>query len=190
MSAAVLPQKYETVRLDKIEPHPDNPRRGNVEIIRESIDANGFYGALVVQRSTGRILAGNHRYQAALAAGLDKLPALVVDVDDDTARRILLIDNRSNDLASYDEAALAAVLVSIDDLAGSGYSQDDLALLQAKLNEKPSPDDAVDEVEGRDDSDKLDAGYHVLIKCESEQQQADLLDRFIGEGLTCKALVV
>ena len=35
--------------------HPDNPRRGNVDEIRSSIRINGFYGALVVQRSTGHI---------------------------------------------------------------------------------------------------------------------------------------
>jgi ParB-like chromosome segregation protein Spo0J len=166
--------------------HPQNPRQGDVGAIHESIAENGFYGALVVQRSSGRILAGNHRAQAAKAAGLQQLPALVLDVDDETATRILLVDNRTNDLASYDEAALAGLLLSIDELAGTGYTLDDLEALQHKLGAPLS----LDEQSADDDSDKLEAGFHVLVTCRDEQQQADLLDRFVGEGLHCRALVV
>lgn len=184
--ANTLAQNYETVRLSELAQHPDNPRQGDVGVIHESIVENGFYGALIVQRSTMRILAGNHRFQAARAAGLTEVPAIVVDVDDETAQRILLVDNRSNDVASYDEAALAGLLLSMDDLAGTGYTLDDLAALQTKLDDPLNLDDD----KGGDDSDKLDAGYHVLVTCRDEQHQASLLDRFMGEGLTCKALVV
>ncbi len=44
--------------------HPKNPRKGNVDLIIESIEENGFYGALIVQKSTGYILTGNHRFVA------------------------------------------------------------------------------------------------------------------------------
>jgi ParB-like chromosome segregation protein Spo0J len=131
--AVTLPQSFEQVRLSEVELHPENPRQGDVGAIHESIVTNGFYGALVVQRSSRRILAGNHRARAAREAGITELPALVVDVDDETARRILLVDNRSNDLASYDEAALSALLLSMDELAGTGYTMDDLEDLQRRL---------------------------------------------------------
>jgi ParB/RepB/Spo0J family partition protein len=143
--ATTIPQRYETVRLSDLRRHPDNPREGDVGAIHESIVTNGFFGALVVQRSTGRILAGNHRWEAARAAGLTELPAIVVDVDDDAAARILLVDNRTNDLASYDDAALAAMLTSMDDLAGTGYTLDDVESLRRKavdpLTLAPADDD-------------------------------------------------
>ena len=129
----ILHSALAQVALDKLKPHPSNPRQGDVGAIHESITANGFYGALVVQKSTGYILAGNHRWKAAKEAGLKKLPVFFVDVDDDRAIRILLADNRTNDLAAYDEPALAALLKGIlaetDSLVGTGYDTDALDAL-------------------------------------------------------------
>ena len=56
MSGQLSQQDYETVPVGRIQPHPDNARRGNLPLIRESIRTNGFVGACVVQRSTGNIL--------------------------------------------------------------------------------------------------------------------------------------
>lgn len=113
-------------------PHPENPRVGDVAAIAESIEANGFYGALVVQRSTGHVLVGNHRLAAAVELGLDRVPVVWADVDDDRARRILLADNKSADLAYYDDESLASVLASFDDdLLGTLYSDADLDVLAA-----------------------------------------------------------
>ena len=115
--------------------HPDNPRRGNVDEIRSSIRINGFYGALVVQRSTGHILAGNHRFMAAQAEGLDSVPVIYVDASDDDAKAILVGDNRLSDLAENDPELLVALLQAIQSreqgLTGTGYSDDDLAALLA-----------------------------------------------------------
>ena len=133
--ASLLPQDYELVAVDALSLHPDNPRQGDVGAIHESIAANGFYGALVVQRSTGHVLVGNHRLQAAAHAGVAELPVVWVDVDDDRARRILLADNRSGDLASYDEGRLADLLSELaageDGLAGTAWDGEDLDRLLA-----------------------------------------------------------
>ncbi|MBT6825756.1 MAG: ParB N-terminal domain-containing protein, partial [Rhodospirillales bacterium] len=129
--------KIEMVAAGKLACHPDNPRRGDVESIRESISANGFYGALVVQRSTGHILAGNHRFMAAQAEGLEKFPVIYVDVDDDEAKYILVVDNRSSDKAENDQEILAAILQGLESseqgLIGTGYSDADLAGLLAAV---------------------------------------------------------
>ena len=123
-------------------PHPSNPRQGDVGAIIQSIEANGWYGTLVAQISTGHVLAGNHRLQAAIHCGLDRVPVHWVDVDDDTAHRILLADNRTTDLATYDEHALADLLVEMGktgNLDGTGYDGDDLDDLLAEL-ERLEPD--------------------------------------------------
>ena len=122
-------QSYESATLTSLTPHPENPRRGDVGKIRDSIEASGFYGALLVQRSTGHVLAGNHRLLAARAEGLTSVPVIYLDVDDDAARRVLLADNRTADLATYDEGDLAALLTSLPDLTGTGYTSEDLAKL-------------------------------------------------------------
>ena len=115
--------------IDAVQPHPRNPRQGDVGAIHQSIEVNGFYGHIVAQRSSGHILAGNHRWIAARQAGAKRIPVTWVDVDDDHALRILLADNRTNDLASYDLTSLAEVLVdlqAVGALAGTGYDGDDL----------------------------------------------------------------
>lgn len=136
-------QTYATVPVDNLTPHPDNPRTGNVEVITESVDANGFYGAVLVQKSSSMIVAGAHRWQAAKAAGAAELPVILLDVDDATARRIVLADNRTSDLAGYDSKALTEWLATVADdaggLAGTGFSDDDFADMRAEL-EKASFD--------------------------------------------------
>jgi hypothetical protein len=115
--------------IDSVKAHPSNPRKGNVKKIVESIKANGFYGAIVVQKSTMMILAGNHRWQAAKECGMETIPAMVVDVDDLEAKKILLADNRTSDFAVYDSDELTRLLkdVMIDDsLTGTGFDANDL----------------------------------------------------------------
>lgn len=122
--------------VDELDIHPENPRKGNVDQIAESIDENGWYGTLVAQESTRRVLVGNHRLKAARQIGMETVPVMWVDVDDDHARRILLSDNRLSDLAGYDEEALAEMLEELEDadqLAGTGYDADYLDKLMTEL---------------------------------------------------------
>lgn len=135
-------QRYEVVPLDQVQPHPDNPRRGDTAGIAESLDANGWYGAVVAQASTGRILVGNHRWLTLKEAGASEVPVIWLEVDDDRARRILLADNRTGDRADYDRAGLLDLLESMagepDALAGTGYDLDALEDLRAVLDQVPT----------------------------------------------------
>jgi hypothetical protein len=119
--------------LAELKPHPDNPRQGDVGNIAQSIKQNGWYGTIVAQRSTGYVLAGNHRLLAAKELGIDTVPVYWVDVDDEQAHRILLADNRASDLATYDDSALADILASLTEtdigLGGTGFDDNDLEAL-------------------------------------------------------------
>lgn len=139
-------QEYELVAVDQLVEHPDNPRRGDVNAIVTAISKNGWHGALIVQRTTRRVLAGNHRLKAARALGMDAVPVLWVDVDDATAQRILVADNRASDLAAFDEEQLVALLQGTDDLAGMLFSEADLATLLSAGKEE-EPDDEGEEVQ-------------------------------------------
>jgi DNA modification methylase len=129
------------VAVDQIVPHPENVRQGDVGAISQSLEKHGQYRPIVVQESTRHILAGNHTYRAAVSLGWKKIAAVFVDVDDETARRIMLVDNRLNDLATYDEDALVALLSELakteDGLEGTGYSGDDLDDLIAAMDDTP-----------------------------------------------------
>lgn len=138
------PQRYRQAAVESLTPHPRNPNQGDVGAIHTSIEANGFYGAILVQKSSQHVIAGNHRLVAAVAAGAAKVPVIELDVDDETALRIMLADNRTAALATNDDQALADLLSDIaarDDLLGTGYDGDDLDTLLTDLSEpfKPEP---------------------------------------------------
>ncbi len=99
----------------------------------ESLEVNGQYRPIVVRRGTNEILAGNHTWKAAVELGWATVKVAFVDVDDEGARRIVLVDNRSNDLATYDDKALTALLSELQGFAGTGYDQTDLDTLLASL---------------------------------------------------------
>lgn len=132
----ILNQQIENVSVGSLRAHPRNPNRGDVEAIVESIRAHGFYGTLVVQRSTGYILAGNHRLEAARRVGAEFVPVIWVDVTEDEALRILLADNAIAGEAIVDDRALLAILSEIG-VAGTGFTPPDLARLMARLEPTP-----------------------------------------------------
>jgi hypothetical protein len=124
-----------------------NPRLGNVSIIEGSLRAHGQYRPVVVNRGTftGRaneVLAGNHTVKAfrnLQATEPDdprwrSIDAYVIDVDDDKAARIVLVDNRSAEVGGFDQEVLADLLDGLPGLDGTGYTDADLAELLTGLD--------------------------------------------------------
>lgn len=129
---------YELVGVETLREHPENPRRGDVDAIVAAIAANGWHGALLVQRATRYVLAGNHRLKAARILGMPEVPVLWCDVDAATARRLLVADNRASDLGGFDEAQLAAILAGSgpEDRGAMLYTEADVALLLTPDNDR------------------------------------------------------
>lgn len=127
--------KIESVAIDSLIEYPHNPRHGKVEAIAESLDAHGQFRPLVVQKSTRYVLAGNHTLAAAVELGWTQIQVVFLDVDDEQAKKIVLADNRTSDLAHYNEPSLAELLTSLDgDLVATGYDADDLDRLISNIN--------------------------------------------------------
>lgn len=169
--------------------YPGNARRADLEPIAESLRHNGQYRAIVVRGDPtdpgagGTILAGNHTFRAATEVlGWTNVRCEVIECDDIEARRIVLVDNRLSDQARYDQDSLVALLsqtVDEDSLAGTGWSDADLAkLLDDGL---PEPGDAP--------ISDLEALYGVTVECDDEIEQGRLLERLAGEGFRVRALV-
>lgn len=164
-------QTYETVGLDALRVHPRNPNQGDVGAILTSIEDNGWFGAVVAQRSTGYILAGNHRFQAAKLDGADEIPVIWLDVDDRKATKILLADNRLAELATRDQEALATLLTELahdDDLSGTGYDGDDLDTLLEELGSALSLSDVPDDI---DRPNKMEQAAELAEKWGVEEGQ-------------------
>lgn len=120
-----IEQEYEVVKVgedfDVLREHPDNPNRGDMATIEESLEVNGWFGAVIAQKSTGYVLAGNHRFRAAVERGAKEIPVVWKDVDDEAAMRIMLADNQTARRADPNEEKLTAILQSLPHLGGTGY---------------------------------------------------------------------
>jgi hypothetical protein len=137
----VTAQRYEPdADLAQLRDHPRNPRRGDDSSVAASLDRNGWYGAIIAQQSTRQILAGHTRRRVLTSTGEQRGPVIWVDCDDETATRILLADNRTAELASWDTEALAALLGEIPDLMGTGYDAEAFDALVRDLA-GPVPDE-------------------------------------------------
>lgn len=115
-----------------------NPHVGNVDRIAGSLRAHAQYKPVVVNHGThtGRpleVLAGNHTLKAARQLEWERLQGVTVDVDEDQAAQIVLVDNpRPADLG-YDDQLLADLLQELPVLDGTGYDPGDLETMLTKL---------------------------------------------------------
>lgn len=133
----VLARRIVMVDVDDLIPTPGNPRRSKIEAIRESIRANGYFVPIIAQTSTKRIIAGHGRREAAVAEGIRKVPVVWLDVSDETAHRMLLVENASNDAATYDDAELLSMLQALAEteggLIGTGFDDRAMVDVMARL---------------------------------------------------------
>jgi ParB family chromosome partitioning protein len=96
--------------LASVEPNAEQPRTqlGNIEELAASIREKGVLEPILV-RAIGpnryQIISGERRYRAATLAGLDEIPAIELDVDDQEQVEIALIVNiQRKDLTAFEEA--------------------------------------------------------------------------------------
>jgi len=99
------------VRLSDIEPNPRQPRQdfdaASLEELAQSIRENGVITPITLRRTgdTYQIIAGERRWRASRMAGPHEIPAIVLDVDEQTGYALALIENlQREDLNPMEEA--------------------------------------------------------------------------------------
>jgi DNA modification methylase len=104
------------VPIDSIDLDPANARKHpteNIEAIRASLRVYGQRKPIVVNRRTGTVEAGNGTLAAAKMLGWKYIAVVFVDDDSMTATGFAISDNRTAELAEWDQAALEATLRSL-----------------------------------------------------------------------------
>ena len=89
-----------TLPLHKIEPNPNQPRRDfddeELEALADSIRQHGIIQPLTVREMPNgyyQIIAGERRWRASRLAGLDEVPVVIMEADDQKAMELALIEN-------------------------------------------------------------------------------------------------
>lgn len=128
--------KLEDVAIEHLAPHPKNYQEhpeDQLAEIRASIEKSGLYRNIVVARDNV-ILAGHGVVLALESMGLSVVPVHRLDVASDSpaAMRVLVADNRINQLAEVDDRLLSMILKDLkeaDELQGTGFDAQMLANL-------------------------------------------------------------
>lgn len=135
------------VPIADLHPDPSNARKHddkNIEAIIGSLHRFGQRIPIVVQRQGMVVRAGNGRLEAAKRMGWTHLAAVVVDESSVEATAYAIADNRTAELAEWDDETLAALLQSLpeDVLPASGFDDDDLKELLNTLTPDVVEDEA------------------------------------------------
>lgn len=123
--------RLRTLRVAMIEPKTDQPRKSFDEEalagLAASISAHGLLQPILVRplpNDRYQIIAGERRWRASRMAGLDEIPAIVVEQDDATAAEISLIENiQRQDLNPLEEAMAYRALMDNFDLTQEQLSE-------------------------------------------------------------------
>jgi ParB family chromosome partitioning protein len=102
------------IEVDRIQPNPEQPRlvfdEDTLQELAASIREHGVLQPILVRPLDGgdfQLIAGERRWRASKTAGLETIPALVEEIDDDTAMEISIIENlQREDLSPLDEASM------------------------------------------------------------------------------------
>lgn len=163
----------------RLKPWASNPRQndGAVPRVMESIREFGFAAPIVAQSGTERVIVGHTRLKAALALGLTSVPVRYLDVTDAQADRLTVADNKLGEIAEWDNDKLIELLkdATLADAMSMGFELSELD----KLMKLDSPAEQND----------LEIRYQIVVSCDDENHQAELLERFENEGLNVKALM-
>jgi ParB family chromosome partitioning protein len=122
------------VPVDKIETNREQPRAtlGDLTDLTASIKARGVLEPLLVRPAAGgrtyQLIAGERRFHAAVAAGLEEVPCVEVPATDQEAIELALVENlQRKDLSPFEEAEGYRVLVE-----KYGYTHEQVATAVGK----------------------------------------------------------
>lgn len=188
--------------MSQIEPDPNQPRStmGKLAELIESIRAKGVLEPILVRtadteeaatRRVFRIISGERRYQAVKALGHEDIPAIVMDVEEDEALEIALVENlQRKDLTPFEEAEGYRALGEIH-----GYTQEQIAKAVSQARTSVTESLQLLKVSGRVRAAADALGVHskslllgVLKAGESETEQISLLERIAAQELTRRDL--
>ncbi|MBB5081356.1 hypothetical protein [Nonomuraea endophytica] len=205
----------EHMALASIPRAPRNPKDHDLEGIRAAIEQFGLLIAGELDDRTGRLVVGHGRLEVletmkAERAGAPSGVQLADDGEwmvpilrgwesrsDADAEAYLIANNHLSEKGGWHEQGLADMLASIAAidaqlLAATGYNTDDLADLEEALNaDRPTFDEDDEPLPEPGDADEEDRPtvWGVVVTCENEDQQVELLQRMVKQGYKVRALM-
>jgi ParB family chromosome partitioning protein len=184
-TTVVRPAAIRNIPVDKVTPNPNQPRlamdKAGLEDLTNSVREHGVLQPILVRPQPNghyQLIAGERRWRAAQGAGMQSIPALIEEIDDETALEIAVIENlQREDLSPIDEAMIYDKMIR-----EHGYSIRKLAqklgkdkgYLENRLRLADAPPEIRELVSLRKDT--LSHAYE-LLKVEDPKKRKHLADQ-------------
>ena len=186
-------QQQSKIPVNEIRPNPYQPRKVfNDEALKElssSIKQHGVFTPILVKKSIQGydLIAGERRLRASKLAGLENIPAIIVDFDDQEMMEIALLENiQREDLNVIEEAKAYEKLIQ-----RLGYTQEQLAHRVGKSREHITnllrllklPEDVQEYVVNK----QLSMGHvRALLGLKTESSMRKIAKQAIDQGLSVR----
>ncbi len=176
----------------RIRPNPYQPRRrideASLTTLVASILEHGVIQPILVTETIEgyQLVAGERRLRAAIAAGLDRIPAVVRQLADREQLELALVENLQREDLDPIESALAYRQL-IDEF---GFSQDDIAKRVSRARTTVANTlrllDLAPTVQAAIANDELTEGHARALGGLTPEMQERVLDTVIGQGLSVR----
>lgn len=180
--------------LEQIKPNPNQPRTNfkpdELQELANSIKEHGVIQPLIVRKVSNyyQIIAGERRYQASKLAGLEEVPVVIKDVDEEKMLELALIENlQRSDLNPIEEARGYKQLIQ-----KSGMTQEALSKAVSKSRSTITNSlrllDLPDEVQQLLFDGLITAGHaRAILAVPYEDKRIKLAQKVVDEGLSVRA---
>lgn len=180
--------------IEDIVPNPNQPRihfnETELRELSESIQEHGVLQPLLVRKHGNgyEIIAGERRYQASKLAGLEELPVIIKEVNDEEMLALALIENlQRSDLNPVEEAKGYRQLID-----ASGMTQEALSKAVSKSRSAITNSlrllDLPEVVQQMIFEGKLTAGHaRAILAVPYENARIRLAEKVVAEGLSVRA---
>ena len=181
------------VSLDDIIPNRFQPRlafdEDALNELAKSIRQHGIIQPLVLRKVGNKyeIIAGERRYKASFIAGLTKVPAVVIDLNDNESAEVAIVENiQRKNLSALEEAK------SYKKLLDRGYlTQDELAIkmgkTQGSISNKLRLLNLTEVVQNALLNNEISERHaRSLLRLEDPEEQEEVLHRIISERLNVR----
>ena len=181
--------KVQKIDIDKLKPHPKNPRihpDSAIEKLERSIKEFGWTNPILVTEEN-YVLAGHARLKAAKKAGLKEVPVIYLPLKGAKAEAYILADNRLQEETFFNDAELQSLIKDLSvediDLSITGFDEAELDYLLERTNFSPNllPTLATDEIDDMDISKKEN---ELESRFNNEYSYRTIVCPYCGEELT------
>ena len=188
-------EEITNVKISELRSNPYQPRQvfkqEALQELSDSIKEHGVFQPIIIKKSIKgyEIIAGERRVKASQMAGLDEIPAIIRDFTDEEMMEIALLENlQRENLNPIEESRAYKKLIETLNI-----TQEELAKRLGKsrsyitnmigLQTVPAP------IQDMISDNKMSMGHaRVLSKLENENQQKELADKIIEDGMSVREL--